>query len=66
MNYQLSLFNEIEKETDFVLKKNILFKEVDSVVYSIDIQKSNFFENGVYITFGVLFLESLQFPVCFF
>lgn len=55
MNYQLSLFNEIEKETDFVLKKNILFKEVDSVVYSIDIQKSNFFENGVYITFGVFF-----------
>lgn len=55
MNYQLILFEEIEKKTDFVLKKDILFKEINSVVYSIDVQKSSFFENSVYITFGVFF-----------
>lgn len=55
MDYNLRLFEEIEKETDFVLRKNILFKEIDSVVYSIDMQKSNLFENSVYITFGVFF-----------
>ena len=54
-DYKLILFQEIEKETDFNFKRNILFKEINSIVYSIDLQKSNFFENSVYITFGVFF-----------
>jgi hypothetical protein len=54
-NYTLILFQEIEKETDFALKKNILFKEINSIIYSIDLQKSNYFENSVYIIFGIYF-----------
>lgn len=55
MDYNKLLFERIEDKSDFIYKRGVLYKEIDSVVYIIDIEKSNFFENGIYITFGIFF-----------